>query len=307
MTNNRTRAVAALAAAGVAWGTSVPLSKIALTWLGPGWLTVARFGVAALVLLALTHRRSLRQAFSWRILASGAIGWGGTVLLQNAGVEHTSVTHAALLIGTAPILIAVIAAVWHRVTARPVAWAGFAVSLAGVGLIAGGHGGGATTAGDAFVVASALLSAAVTVAQPRLLQGRDVLAVTAVQFTGAGLVALPFSVITEGVPSPPAGAGVVLAVAALAVAGTILPFCLFSFGQRKVSAEIAGAFLNLEPLVGVVAGIMAFKDPAGPRQLAGGGAILIGIALSTVPALRPRRPEPVLAPGRAPAPEPVLR
>jgi len=74
MTNNRTRAVAALTVAGVAWGTSVPLSKVALTWLGPGWLTVARFGVAALVLLAITRRESLREAFNWRILLIRVVG-----------------------------------------------------------------------------------------------------------------------------------------------------------------------------------------------------------------------------------------
>lgn len=282
MTNNRTRAFAALAVAGAAWGTSVPLSKVALTWLGPGWLTVARFGIAALVLLAVTRRESLRQAFTWRILLSGAAGWGGSVIVQNIGVEHTSVMHAALLIGAAPILVAIIAAVWHRSATRPVAWAGFAISLAGVGFVTGGHAGGATVTGDALVVASALLSAAITVVQPRLLEGRDVVAVTAVQFTGAALVALAFSALTEGLPAAPAAAGAPLAVAALTAGGTLLPFCLFSYGQRKVPAEIAGAFMNLEPLVGAVAGVVAFGNPAGPRQVAGGAAILAGIALSSL-------------------------
>ena len=40
-------AVTALIASGIAWGTSVPLSKVALAWLAPGWLTVARFGLAS--------------------------------------------------------------------------------------------------------------------------------------------------------------------------------------------------------------------------------------------------------------------
>ena len=52
MSINRRHAVAALAAAGLLWGTTVPLSKVALAWLSPGWLTVARFGLAAAVLLA---------------------------------------------------------------------------------------------------------------------------------------------------------------------------------------------------------------------------------------------------------------
>jgi O-acetylserine/cysteine efflux transporter len=285
MNTERRRAVAALTAAGLLWGTTVPLSKLALGWLAPGWLTFVRFGLAAAILLAAAPRARVRAACTPSVLASGAIGYGGSVVVQNAGIIRTSVSHAALLVGATPVLVAIIAALWHRTVARPVAWAGFAVSLAGVGLVAGGGGGGATAAGDCLVLASLLLSAAFTVAQTRRLRGRDPVAMTAVQFLGAALAVLPFSVATEGVPALPAGLGAVLAVAGLAAGGTLLPFTLFAYAQGQVSAEVAGAFLNLEPLVGAVAGVVVFGDPAGPVQLAGGAAILAGIALSSLPLL----------------------
>jgi drug/metabolite transporter (DMT)-like permease len=285
MNTDRRRAVAALTAAGLLWGTTVPLSKLALGWLAPGWLTFVRFGLAAAILLAVAPRARVRAACTPSVLASGAIGYGGSVVVQNAGITRTSVSHAALLVGATPVLVAIIAALWHRTVARPVAWVGFAVSLAGVGLVAGGGGGSATAAGDGLVLASLLLSAAFTVAQARRLQGRDPVAVTAVQFLGAALAVLPFSVTAEGVPALPAGPGVVLAVAGLVVGGTLLPFTLFAYAQGRVSAEVAGAFLNLEPLVGAVAGVAVFGDPAGPVQLAGGAAILAGIALSSLPLL----------------------
>ena len=216
MNTNRRHAVAALIAAGLLWGTTVPLSKLALGWLSPGWLTVVRFGLAAAVLLAVARagRRAaaaaqvgpavgpasaLRAAFTPAVLAAGAIGYGGSVMVQNVGIARTSVTHAALLIGAVPVLVAIIAALWHRAVARPVAWFGFAVSLGGVGLVAGGGGGGgATLAGDGLVLASLLLSATFTVAQARLLPGRDPVAVTAVQFLGAALASLPFAALTRG-------------------------------------------------------------------------------------------------------------
>jgi len=251
MTTNRRRAVAALAAAGLAWGTTVPLSKLALAWLAPGWLTFARFGLAAVVLLAAASRSGLRAACTPTVLASGAIGYGGSVLVQNTGITRTSVTHAALLIGAAPVLIAIIAALWHRTVARPVAWAGFAVSLAGIGLITVGRGGGATAGGDGLVLAALLLSAAFTVAQAR-----------------------------------------VLAAAALALGGTLLPFTLFAYGQSRISAEVAGAFLNLEPLVGAATGAIAFGNPVGPVQVTGGAAIIAGIALSSLPLLAGHRRRP---------------
>jgi drug/metabolite transporter (DMT)-like permease len=308
MNTNRRNAVAALIAAGLLWGTTVPLSKLALEWLSPGWLTAARFGLAAAVLLAVAarNRPGLRAAFTPKVLVSGALGYGGSVIVQNAGISRTSVTHAALLIGAVPVLVAIIAAVWHRTVARPVAWVGFVVSLGGVGLVtAGGGGGGATMAGDGLVLASLVLSATVTVAQARLLTGRDPVAVTAVQFLGATLGALLVSVVAEGAPALPARPGPVLAVVALAAGGTLLPFTLFAFGQSRVSAEVAGAFLNLEPLVGAIAGAVAFGDPVGPAQIAGGAAIVAGIALSSLPLLAGRRRSQAAPHRQAALPEPL--
>ena len=69
-------------------------------------------------------------------------------------------------------------------------------------------------------------------AQARLLRGRDPVAVTAVQFLGAALAALPFSVATEGVPAAPGRPGIVLAVVGLAAGGTLLPFTLFAYGAE---------------------------------------------------------------------------
>jgi len=299
---NRNRGVAALTVAGVAWGMSVPLSKVALAWLDPAWLTAVRFALAATVLLTLVRCRKngwhrLRAAFSWQVLAWGALGYGGAVLVQNTGIERTSVTHAALLIGAGPVLIAVISALWRHAVARPLAWAGFAVSLAGVAAVvggtvgAGGHGGGATGTGDLLVLTSTALIATMTVAQARLLRERDPFAVTAIQFAGAALVTLPFAACASGLPAAPPSAGSVLAVIALTVLATLLPFTFFAYGQRRLPAEVAGAFLNLEPLVGAAIGIVAFGDAFGPRQLLGGASIVAGIALSSLPALR--RPEPI--------------
>jgi O-acetylserine/cysteine efflux transporter len=291
MTNNRRLVFPALIAAGLLWGTTVPLSKLALGWLAPAWLAFARFGVAAAVLLLVASRDKVRAACRPAVLASGAAGYGGSVVLQNLGIVRTSVTHAALIVGATPVLIAIITALWHRAVARPVAWAGFAVSLAGVALVASGKGGGATLAGDGLVLASQLCCATFTVAQARLLRGRDPVAMTGVQFLGAALAVLPVA-LTEGMPAGPAGLGSLLATAGLAIGA-----------QSRVAANVAGAFLNLEPLVGAIAGAVIFRDPVGPLQVIGGAAILIGIGLSSLQLRRAgrrrRSSQPISAPSAA--------
>ncbi len=284
---SRHSALVALVAAGLLWGLTVPLSKLVLEWLDGGTLTVVRFAIAA-PLLAFAARKHLRAAFTPRILAAGAVGYGIVIVLQNAGISHTSVSHASLIVGATPALVALIAVASGRGSSGPAAWVGFALALAGVGIVAGGGGGGSSLGGDAIVLLSVAISATFVIVQPSLLAGRDPFAVTAVQMIGGGLAALP-NALLEGLPHAPANATPVVALVALALAGTVGPFALFAYGQSRVKPELAGTFLNLEPLVGTAAGALAFGDPFGPAQLLGGAVILAGIALSTTPRGSARR------------------
>jgi O-acetylserine/cysteine efflux transporter len=288
MTNSRRLIFPALIAAGILWGTTVPLSKLALAWMAPGWLAFARFALAAAVLMVVSRRR-LRTAVSPAILVTGGIGYGGSVLLQNIGIERTSVTHAALLIGATPVLVAIIAAALRHSVARPLAWAGFAISLVGVGFIASGQGSGSTLGGDGLVMAAQLVSAGFTVSQARLLRDRDPIAVTGLQLMAAAVMVLPIAIATEPRMAGPVSASALLATVGLVVAGTVGPTTLFAFGQSRVAADVAGAFLNIEPLVGALLGMALFADPLGPIQVAGGAAIVTGIALSTLQVVRAER------------------
>ena len=281
----------------------MPLSKLALEWLDPAWLTVARFAVAA-PLLAVVARGRLRAAVTLPVVVSGALGYGAVILLQNAGIAATSVSHAALIVGAVPVLVALVAAGLGRGAARRVTWAGYTLALAGVALVAGAGGAGASMAGDLLVLASVTGSAGFIVAQPALLAGRDPAAVTAVQLAAGALAALPAALLTAGAPAAPSLDGSLVAALALATAGTALPFWLFAFGQAHVPADLAGAFVNLEPLLGAASGWIAFHEAVTPGQLAGGAAVVAGIALSTVPS---RRGVGEAVPTVRPAPPPGRR
>src|SRR3954470_5001413 len=87
---DRRAAIVALAAAGSLWGLTVPLSKLGLDWLGPVWLGGVRLAVAA-PLLAVFARGRLGPALTPRVAMAGVIGYGLVIVLQNAGIERTSV------------------------------------------------------------------------------------------------------------------------------------------------------------------------------------------------------------------------
>ena len=173
--------------------------------------------------------------------------------------------------------------------ARPVAWAGFAVSLAGVGLLATGEGGGATLPGDALVLASLAFSASFTVAQARLLPGRDPVAVTAVQFLAAALAALPVAAVAEGVPAVTGDAGGMLAGAGLTLLGTLAPSTSSPMVRPGSPPRSRGL---REPGTARRRGRQGrrLRDPAGIAQAGGGAAILVGIALSSLPLVRAGHP-----------------
>ena len=295
MSVDRRNALAALAAAGAIWGLTVPMSKVALGWLDPLWLAVARFGMAAPV-LALFARGHLRGALARGPILWGVVFYGGVVGLQNIGVHMTSVSHGALILGAVPAFVAVVALASGRGSAGPLAWTGFAIAVGGVVLVAGA-GGASSPLGDGLVLLSGAISALYVVAQPSVLNGRDPAAVTAVQMAAGAIVVLPFALLFEGVPSATVAPTMeqLTAFTALAGLGSVVPFVLYAYGQKRVAPEVAGAFVNLEPLVGAMIGAFAFGDPFGPTQLLGATAIVGGILLSVE--WRPRRETLHVAPG----------
>ncbi len=279
MATNRRYAVIALITAGLLWGASVSLSKVALGWLDPAWLTVGRFLIAGIV-LACVARGRLRAALSWPSLLAGALGFGACVALQNAGIANTSVSHASVLMGVAPALVAVSSLMAGHGNASRREWLSYGLSLAGIGLIASGGGGGANVGGDLLVLFSVVLSAGFIAVQPGLLEGRDPAALTAVQFFAAAGFVLPLALASGPLPTAPAGVGAPLAFAALSVAGTVVPFWLFAYGQSRVRPQLAGAFVNLEPVVGAAIGWVLFSDPFGPAALIGALAVIAGIVMA---------------------------
>jgi O-acetylserine/cysteine efflux transporter len=288
---NRTALLALIAAATI-WGAGVALCKVSMSWLGPYWLITGRFVIAAAV-LGLVGRKHLRTALNWKVALNGALGYGLAQIFQDIGIAHTSVSHASILVGAVPLVVAFVALGMGHARPAKSTWLGYGVALLGIVLVAGGGGGGATMFGDTLMLLSVILSGIFMGAQPVVLAKSQPAAVTAVQFLVGAAVALPIALIHSGLPHAPASSGPLVAFAVLALVGTVLPFWLFAYGQTHVSADLAGAFLNIEPLVGAMIGWSFFSDPFGSVQVFGALAVVAGILLSVVHWGSVRIPQPL--------------
>lgn len=284
-------AFAALTAAGTIWGASFVLGKIALVELNVPHLLLYRFVFASLGFVPLlVHTRSGLQRSEWRAVAIAAvIGVPVQFLLQFEGLARTTASHAALMIGTAPVLVAIAAFIVLRERLRRIAWLALLASTAGVALIVLQPGSASTSGtaqptlgGDILVLTSMFAAVVWILVSKQLMVRHSAVAVSGV-ITIIGTVALAAWVLARnGLPPTTLSAATWLSVAALGLIATTMSTVLWNWGLAHTDAGKAGAFINLEPVVGAALGVWLLHESLGTTAVIGGvlivaGALVVGI------------------------------
>ena len=272
---------AACAAASCFWGCGFFFGKIALEEMSSSFMVLYRFLFAMLVLLPflITHRPGLnRREWGWLALAS-FLGVPLQFLIQFYALSITTVSHAALMVGTLPVILAVGASVFAHERMDKVGWVALAGSTCGAALIAlGGEGhakGGATLKGDLLVIVSLLISLFWLLINKKLVQQHSPVVVTVYGLGIGTLMLLVWVSLRYGMP-PVAGVSMKawLALAGSGVLCTAATTLLWNWGMTQVPASQAGVLLNMEPLIGGVLGVFVLGERLGPGAWVGGGLIL---------------------------------
>ena len=281
---------AACALASTFWGCGFYFGKIALAEMNVGAMVFYRFAFAALGLLPLlyTHRPGFdRREWGWLLLGS-LLGIPLQFLLQFRGLSLTTVSHASLMVGTMPVILAVGATVFAKERLHTFGWIALAISTTGAALIAlgGDHGkptsGGPSLAGDLLVVASMVIALFWILINQRLIAKHSSVVVSAYGlFTG-------FLMLVLCVPPlyglPPVHGISVKAWAALAASGllcTASTTLLWNWGMTRVPASQAGVLLNIEPLMGSVLGVVLLGERLGGWAYLGGAMIVVAAVTLT--------------------------
>ncbi len=275
----------AMATAGCLWGTGFYFGKIALTEMPVGTMVLFRFAFACAGLLPIMFWDRPRfdgSEWGW-VLAASLVGVPVSYLLSFKGLSLTTVSHASLMVGTLPMLLALAAVVFSRERLHLGGWLALAASTLGAALIAlsskaGSGGGQASLRGDLLVAASMLAAITWILISKRLMRQHSPLTVTAyVDWIGAILLAIAV-VTTLGIPSVHYSTRVWMAVAEQGLLATASTTVLWNWGLKQVPASEAGIFANLEPLVGAILGVCVLHEVLGRMAIAG-GALIIGGAI----------------------------
>ncbi len=295
----------ACAAAGCLWGTGFYFGKIALREMSVAHMVLYRFlfacvGMLPAVLLQRGGGRRWQRAEMRILLVSAMLGIPIQFLLQFHGLARTTVSHAALMVGTMPVLLAVAAAIFLGERLDGLGWVALVASTVGVGcIVLGGHPASAsgtrpTLTGDLLVVLSLAIALGWVLMNKRLMDVHSPLAVSAWSIL-AGTAMLAAWVFAVDGPPPVRDVSLTawLALAASGLLCTATTTFLWNWGIHHVPASRAGVFLNIEPALGSYLGVRLLGDRLGPLAWLGGALILAAaITLTTL--------------GHTPTPEVVL-
>jgi drug/metabolite transporter (DMT)-like permease len=280
-----------LVGATAGWGAGATMSRLAVEQIGPLTVASVRFGLGALLLLAiLTWRgeaRGLPARKDWPpLVVLGVLGVTAFGALYTVGLQWTSATEGTLIQGLSPLLTLLLAAVFvgERIRRAQLlggltAFAGLAVLL--LGGTAGLGGGSERVLGNLVVIGACRCWSAYNVAV-RVLAARLNLAESSAWglLVGTALL-IPFAIL-EPVRAPVGSITLTswLAIGYLSIVSTCLAYIWWNDGIRKIGAGRAAMFSFVGPVAAMLSAIPLLGEWPEPAQLMGGGLILAGLLVA---------------------------
>lgn len=273
----------ALLGATLLWGSTFVVTKSSLDGLAPADLLTWRFGLAAVVLLAVRPRAArLRGPDGRRAVALGLFVATG-FLLQTGGLLETPAGVSGFLTGTAVVLTPVVARVVFQEHAGRAGWVAVALSAAGVTLLAAP--GAVSGRGALLTIAGAGCFAFHIAGLSRWARRDNAYGLTVWSVAVAGAVC-GVATLAGGGPVPPATGASWAAVLYLALGATCVAFVVQAWAQSHLSATTAAVVMTAEPLVAAVVAAAATGERIGVTGWVGGGAVVAAMLVAELAARR---------------------
>jgi len=274
----------ACALAGIFWSLGFFFGKIAFVRLSVGHFVLYRFLFACAALLFIVERPRFSRRDWTILLISSFLGIPLQFLVQFYGLAMTTVSHAALMVGAMPVILAVGATMFSGEHLDLKGWLSIAGSTAGVVLIilSSQHHviGGGSLLGDLLVLSAMFIALGWILGNQRLMaRGHSPMTVTVWGLLTGTAMLVVWVLVRDGLP-PVRGVGwhIWLAVASSGLLCTAAATLLWNWGIHHVPASRAGVFLNIEPAVGAILGVALLGDRLGAGTWIG-GALIIAAAI----------------------------
>jgi len=270
------------------WSTGYPAARIALDHSGPFTLLILRFGAASLIFAALSGLGRVSWPRGRAALHSALVGTlqlGLTfAALYWAASRGVNVGLIALVIGTMPIVTALLGRALFREAVWGLQWLGFAFGFAGVALAVGESvkpGSGAGPGAYLAVLAGLLAISVGTLYQKRHASNVDARSGLALQHLAATVVLLPLAV-HEGFRADLSSAFFASLGWVIGVNSLTSFALLFILLRRGAVNQVATLFFLMPPVTAVI-DYLVLGDVLSAFQVAGLVLAALGVYLATRP------------------------
>jgi drug/metabolite transporter (DMT)-like permease len=285
LTSSNTGANAAARLAGLVtvmlWGSAFVAIRAAGATISPGALAFGRALVSSIILsgVALIQRQTLPpQRDLVRIAAYGILFQAVYSVSLNEAERRVDAGTAAMLIGSGPLLIAIMAGIFLREGLPRRLFAGCTIAFVGSSVIgiATSQAGLHADIGIVLLLVAVLAYASAVVIQKSALVRASSLQVTWLGCTAATLVLLPFAPqLTHDIQN--AGASTIGWIVYLGIFPTALGFATWTFALRQASAGRTGAIIYLIPPIVIFLGWALLGETPPGLALVGGALCLGGV------------------------------
>jgi drug/metabolite transporter (DMT)-like permease len=268
------------------WGVSFTVTKDLLAGLPTPTLLALRFALGAGALLALRPRTLAGTgASAWRAGAVlGAILYGSFVL-QTLGLADTTPARSAFLTASYVFLVPLLGYAFGRERVGRGVGIGAVLATVGLALLTRPEVTAEVRRGDVLSALCALGFAVHILGLARVAGRVPTGALALAQILAASALALVVGVVHDPRAFSPAsfariGAGAWGGVAFLGLGCTALAYFVQTWAQSRTSAARAALIFALEPAFAALVSVALGREHLGASELAGGGLIVAGVALS---------------------------
>jgi drug/metabolite transporter (DMT)-like permease len=277
------------------WGLNMPLVKIAFLEINPDGFNGVRFSAAVAILLVLVRWTegpvNLSRSEYLRMLGLGLVGHTAYQMLFIHGISRTTASHAALIFGVTPVIVAILSSLLGHEKIAPMGWAGALFAFGGVYLIISGHplavGPAPTVSGDLMILGATICWCIYTVLARPMLAKHSPLKVTAIAMAWGALFLVPFTlpgVIRQDWAAVTGRGWSLMAYAC--IFPLVIAYILWYRSVKQVGSMRTSIYSNLVPVIGTLAAWYMLDEALYLSMGIGAMAIFGGIALTRLWGIR---------------------
>ena len=299
---SRKKALAAIIICVLVWGFSFVSTKIAVAVFPPMSLGLLRFAIALVFLyfikLKLAPAEKLRIKDIPLLFAAGLTGVTLYFFCENNGIYFVSASEASIAISSIPALTMITDWLAGKISgsrrkrmahneerhepprtgARQ--WIGCFVSIAGVWLVAGvSFALSGSVTGYIYMTGAALSWVAYSFLTRPLFVNRSGIYIAFWQSVAGFICFIPFSVI-ELQNWGEANAQVIIHLLFLAIFCSAIGYWFYVRALENLGVSVCAIFINLIPVVTVIAGFFMLGDRLTPLQWLGAAFVITGVYLA---------------------------